>query len=121
MNRTKPGDRVHVEFEGIVQPDGSHNLQWCTVLVEGSDSKVVVRKASCTVLAPPIKVGDLVTAENLDQLGEGSVAVRPGYAPTWHHDGLWHTCLGSPIPGSMLLNGEDDDLRVLRIGDGRTR
>lgn len=111
MTAPRPGDRVRVEFDGVVRevaPSGLVHLE--------SVSGWLVPRFACTVIVPPIAVGDLVTADNIGQLAMGSVIARPGFSPVEKRtDGFWRSTTGAILDDREM--GRNDAV-VLRIGGG---
>jgi hypothetical protein len=76
----KVGDRVRVEFEGEVWRS-DQDARTFDIRLDGSGEQfdrlhpvyATVYPEHCEVIVPPIKVGDLVTAENITQLPIGSI------------------------------------------------
>lgn len=112
MSAPKKGDRVWVEFEGVVQAR-SLISGLCTIKYEDCDSTFLFESVPdeiCRVLAPPVKVGDVVTAENIGQLPDRSVIGVPGSVPLWRLYGQWHPSANSDPTEIGAV--------ILRIGSG---
>lgn len=80
MTAPKPGDRVRVEFEGTVtDAKSSHSGRFPVAPVRSglfAVALVHIAPEALTVLTPPAKVGDLLTAENVEDLPDGTVVVN---------------------------------------------
>jgi hypothetical protein len=85
----KAGDRVHVEFDGWVSSIslGIDQDDFCVVGPEWATTDVWFKLplSVCTLIRPPLKVGDVVTA--LDPEPPRDVILRSNTTRcAWHHD-----------------------------------
>jgi hypothetical protein len=124
MSGLKVGDRVRVEFEGVVESsDSGPRLSWVNGSTADGTSWTVPLSA-CTVLVPPIKVGDVVTADNIGQLPIGSIVCRVGEtgSPAQRLRDGWLCLPGGPNTQANIYTGKRvvdwGDALVLRIGGG---
>lgn len=113
MSAPKVGDTVRVEVKGkvVYAVDGAIEVR-----VEGNEpsARAWVTAEMCTALAPPVKVGDKVTWENVGQLPLGTVAAFPSgpVFDRWsnvHVGSDWHATNG-------LKTDDVVGATVLRIG-----
>jgi hypothetical protein len=108
MSTPKVGDRVHVEFEGEVQAIHGGDL-WVTSQDLGTTPGprgARVHHSACTVITPPVKVGDVATAAQLLALPNLShVTVDNGhYGRVYRkHDGDWYA-YGQGLGGDAKAN-----------------
>jgi hypothetical protein len=125
MTAPKEGDRVRVEYEAVYRrgpsKDGSHIVE-VRIGTEDDYWAGVPGDATLTVLAPPVKVGDVVTADNIDTLPNGSIIAIPraiGLVSQKHHStGEWFVLGGGSLP--TRPERWTDPPVVLRVGGGES-
>jgi hypothetical protein len=116
MTAPKVGDRVHVEFDGEVVGWSKDVPTQILVGFDGNAHRVA--PSVCTVIVPPVRVGDKLTLDDASRLPHGSVvALVGGLARTLHAmngQRYWRsTGLGGEWPDEDMV-----DAIVLRVGDG---
>lgn len=124
MNAPKVGDRVRVELEGTVthapNPWGMHRID----LDNGRLAHARFTWAApehCTVIAPPVKVGDVVTPDNIGQLPRESVFAY-NHAVWIKNFGVWQGSTGQSYDSDAemvdAIAATPEKPRVLRVGGG---
>jgi hypothetical protein len=105
----KVGDRVHVEFDGEVRGFSPAGLVYLA-------NDWAVPYFACTVIVPPVKVGDIVTPDNIGQLPPRSVIASDREVAMSVPTGCWFIDGSEQSRSSEKLIARTDSYRVLRIG-----
>jgi hypothetical protein len=119
MNAPREGQRVRVSYEATyceTSPYAGHIVTFAGP--DGDQYRAgVPMNAEFEVIVPPIKVGDVVTADNIGQLPPWSIVARrdEGLAIQRERNCVW-MCRGVGIPKGDLIGW--GDVEVLRIGGG---
>lgn len=121
MTAPKVGDRVRVEFEGIVDHIRSRGGTHLDVLTDDKLIAEWVPISACTVIAPPVKVGDPATLEVLDALPKFSVVIGglADLAAQKRSNGLWYAT-GYDYSMKSPAIAHWDGVTVLHIGGDRS-
>lgn len=122
MTGPKIGDRVHVEYDGVVLTDVTGGTAYMVDVDGLHGARALAHRRNITVITPPIKVGDIVTADNIDQLSAWSIISRPrnGLAIQNQRKGGWIMATSEDsscdVPISRIVRW--GDVVVVRVGDG---
>lgn len=116
MRELKPGDRVRVEFDGVVF---GYGIQWCYMKHAMTGEVVTVKTDDCTLIEPEIVLpevpGTIVQVDPLNKCGQRS---------TWYFesDGLWGPVghLGRYRTEDLIVNCHAYGYRVIPAAEAVT-
>lgn len=113
MTDIKPGDHVRVTFEGRVVERYKIVDDWVRVKTEGMGI-LSAKIAHCTVIDPPVRVGDEISYEQAQRLPGGSAVLGLDYCNARYpdvysvrRDDLWW--------GARRIDCTNQTFRVLHI------
>lgn len=119
MTAPKVGDRVHVEYEGVIRSRVQSGRLF--VEVEGRTYSAAAYPEHMTVIAPPVKVGDDATLDVLNSLPNASVVIAKGGLVAQLYEGdhgarVWRTTIrcNNPAVSPSIIAGWP--ATVLHIG-----
>lgn len=73
MSEFKVGQRVRVEYEGVLQYVSPHDGMAVVLFDTGGDFAASVRESFLTLIAEPVKVGDIIEHGAVTDLPHGSL------------------------------------------------